>query len=99
MIYEFSGKLGYAFPLEIEIIHVDVQTSSIRSAIFLFGILQEESRLANASGAFDTYHVVVPINLIHEVATDLSVGVLNQIGVSPKKGFHIVLLLDRKSVV
>ena len=47
----------------------------------LFGILQEERRLADATSAFDAYERLLPVDFIHEGAAHGQVSVLNEIGV------------------
>ena len=74
------GKVYDAMPREIEIVHVDEQTGTV-GAEFLFGVLQEESGFSYATCPFDTNQAVTPVNLVHKIAANGGIGVLNKVSV------------------
>ena len=59
------------------------------------GILQEESGLSDTARTFDTDHTVVPINLIHQNATNWCVRMLDKVSMCPEKSFHSCLICFR----
>ena len=65
---------------EIEIVHVNKEAGTVRSEL-LFGILEEESGFSYATGPFDTDQTVAPIDFVHQITTNRSVGVLNKVSV------------------
>lgn len=79
----------YFFPLnfeksqkvvQIKVVHIDEQTGTV-GAEFLFGVLQEESGFSYATCPFDTNQAVAPIDLVHKIAANGGIGVLNEVGV------------------
>ena len=86
--YKLTGKVGDASPLKIEVVHVDIEASVVVAAEMLLGVLQQECRLSHATCALDANEAVVPVNLVHEDASDWGVGVIHQIGMGAKEGFH-----------
>ena len=87
---ELAGKVGNAVPLEVEVVHVDVQALAVVQTESLLGILQQESRLAHATGSLDAYHAVVPVDFVHQQATYRGIDVFYQVAMRSKKSFHIV---------
>ena len=85
---ELTCKFGNAVPLEEEVVHVDIQTLLVGYIKTLLGVLQQESGLANAARTFNTNHAVVPIDLIHQGATNRGIGMLNEVSMRSKKCFH-----------
>ena len=76
---ELSGKVTYTLPLEIEVVHVHVETSSVIGTELLFSILQQESRLPHSARTFYSYHTCTPIHLVHQDTAHGSIAVLHQI--------------------
>ena len=88
---KFSGKVGDATPLEIEVVHVDIQTFMVVATEMLFGVLQQERRLSHTSCALNANEPVGPVNLVHKDASNRGIGVVHQVGMCAKEGFHICL--------
>ena len=78
-LHELLGKLEERFPLEIEVVHVDVETPAVLRAEVLFGILEQEGCSAYAATAFDADESLVPVNFIHEGTSDGGLRALHQI--------------------
>ena len=78
---KFIGEVDNAVTGELEVVHVNEQARTVCSE-FLFCVLEKESGLSYATGSLDTNQAIVPINLIHQVATNGGVGVLYKVSVS-----------------
>lgn len=78
---ELTGEVSQTSALEIEIVHINVQTLTRAYIKILLGILQEKGGLADATSAFDAYERLLPVYFIHEGAAHVQVRVLNEIGV------------------
>ena len=57
-------------------------------AVLLLGILKQEGGLSHAAHSLDTNQPVIPVNLVHKVATYRGIGMLYKIGVCAEKCFH-----------
>jgi len=57
-----------------------------------FGVLQEESGLSYSACTFNTNQTVVPVYLVHEGATDRSVGMLHKVRMCSEKRLHSLVL-------
>lgn len=79
LLHEIACKICNASTLEIEIVHVYIQALTVGRTKVLFGILEEEGRLAYASCSLYAYHAVAPVYFVHQVTTDRSIGVLNKV--------------------
>jgi hypothetical protein len=90
---ELIRKLCYAVPLEIEVVHVDIEALAVFYREILFGVLQEECGLSDATCAFDANESAVPINLIHQGATYGGINMFNQIAMCAIESFHSLELL------
>ena len=90
---ETAGEVGYAEALKVEVVHVDIQTLLVEYIEMVFGILQEESGFADSTSALDANHAVIPVDLVHQSATDRCVDVLNEVSVGPEKSFHLLWLV------
>ena len=86
MMVKLTCKVCNTTTLEVEVVHVDIQTLLVVDIKALLGILKQKGRLANATGTFYTYHTVRPVNLVHEDTTDRSVDMLNKIAVPSPGG-------------
>ena len=53
-LLEIRNEFAQSVRVEIEMIHVDVEASTIVRAVFFKGILQKESGFSDATTAFDT---------------------------------------------
>jgi hypothetical protein len=95
MTVEIASEIGNTLTLKIEVVHVDIQALLVEYIEVLFGILQEESGLSDTARTFDTDHTVVPINLIHQNATNWCVRMLDKVSVCPEKSFHSCLICFR----
>ncbi|KXT39185.1 hypothetical protein HMPREF2534_01962 [Bacteroides thetaiotaomicron] len=74
------GEVNKAVTGEIKVVHIDEQTGTV-GAEFLFGVLQEESGFSYATCPFDTNQTVTPVDLVHKIAANGGIGVLNEVGV------------------
>ena len=93
---EVFGKFSNTQTLEVEVVHIDIQTTAVGRSKLLFSVLQEEGGLADAPCTLDTYQAVAPVNLIHKITTDCSICVVYQIGMGAEKGlFHKSIYLYR----
>ena len=92
MAVEVACEIGDTLSLEVEVVHVDIQALFVEYIEVFFGILQEECGLSDPTRTFDTDHAVVPVDLIHENATNWSIDVLNEVSVRPEKSFHSCLI-------
>jgi hypothetical protein len=91
-LLKLACKVGNASALEIEIVQVDVEARTVRAKTLL-GILQKESGFSYTTCTLDAYHAVIPIYLVHQIATDKSTAdVLNQITMCTIKDFHFFAL-------
>lgn len=72
---------------KIEVIEIDIQARPIQAVIFL-GILQQKGGFTHAPAALDAYQTAVFVDLIHQVAFDRRLDMLNEILVCPIKRFH-----------
>ena len=88
VMIEFAGKFRDANILHIEIVCVDVKARVVVGRIVLLCILQEECRLSYATGTLNANHAVFPVDFVHQVATDRSLQMLNQVLVRSEKRFH-----------
>ena len=91
MMIELSGKVGNAVSLEVEVVHVDVQTLTVADIEVLLGILEEECGLSNTSGALNAYEPVVPVDLVHESTANRCIDMLYEVSMCPEKSFHLPL--------
>jgi len=91
---ELTGKVGKAPPLEVEIVHIDIETTRVVGSKVLLGILQEKSGFANTTGAFDAYEPMAPVYLIHQRAPNGSVGMLYKICVSAEECIHQQMVFE-----
>ena len=78
--------------LEVEVIHIYIQTLPVAWVEVFLGILKQKSGLSNPSRTANAYHTVVPVYLIHKGAVDRCIGVLYEISMSSKESFHVVVL-------
>ena len=77
---KFVGEVYNAVAREIEVVHVDEQTGTVVPE-FLFGVLEKESGFSYATCPFDTNQAVAPVDLVHKIAANGGIGVLNEVGV------------------
>ena len=84
---EFTRKVCKASLLEIKIVQVDIQAGTV-CAEMLLGILKKKSGLSYPSGTFYTDKTVVPVYLVHEGATDWSIGMLNKVSMGSIESLH-----------
>jgi hypothetical protein len=71
--------------LEVEVVHVDVQTSFVSGAEVFFCILEQESCSAYATASFDADESFVPINLVHQCSSDGGLCAFHQVLMHPIK--------------
>ena len=88
MTTKFSCKIGYTAPLEIKVVHVDIQALAVCDIKLLLGILEQEGCLAYATCSLNANHAVVPIDFIHQCTTNGRVDMLNQVTVCTVESFH-----------
>ena len=88
MMIELSGKVGYAMSLEVEVVHVDVQTLAVVDIKLLLGVLQQEGGFPDAPRTLDADKAVAPVDLIHKGATNGCIRMLHEVSVRPKKSLH-----------
>ena len=88
MLVEFAGKVGNAMSLEVEVVHVDIQTLLVEYIKMLFSVLEEEGGLSDAACTFDADHTVAPVDLVHKGATYWSVDMLDKVSMRPEESFH-----------
>jgi hypothetical protein len=88
LLAELASKIGNATPLEVEIVHVDVQALTVVRTELLFRILKEESGLPYSTRTLDAYHAMTPVYLIHQDATNRGIDMLNQVTMRAKESFH-----------
>ena len=81
-LLELGGKLYNAVVGEEEVVHIDEEAGTVRTKLLL-GVLQQESCLAYTAGSLDADKSVVPIDLVHKVAANGSIGMLYKVGVCP----------------
>jgi hypothetical protein len=84
---ELTCKVCKASLLEIEIVQVDIQAGAVCTEMLL-GILKKKSSLSYSSGTFYTDKTVVPVYLVHEGATDWSIGMLNKVSMGSIESLH-----------
>jgi hypothetical protein len=77
--------------LEVEVVHVDIQTLAIVDIKMLFGVLQQEGGFSDTSGAFDANQSVAPVNLVHEGATNWCIDMLHKVSMCPEKSLHYAI--------
>ena len=87
---ELTGKVGDATPLEVEVVHVDVETLAVSDTEVLLGVLQQEGCLTHTASALDANQAVVPVYLIHEGSTNWRVNVFHQIRMRAEESVHWV---------
>ena len=87
--HERFGEVRQAVPLEIEVVHVDVQAALVTPVVFLCK-LYEESSFADTTCPLDTNQALIPINFVHQVATDRRIGVRQKVVVSLVESFHFI---------
>ena len=88
MLIELISKLRNTVTLEIEIVHVDIQTLTVVDIKLFFSVLKEEGGLSDATRALNADHAVAPVNLIHEGAANWCINMLYKVSVRPEKSFH-----------
>ena len=91
MVIELSGKVGNTVTLEIEVVHVDIQTLAVVDIKLLLGVLQQEGGFSNASGAFNTNQTVVPVDLVHKGSTNWCIDMLHKVSMCPEKSLHYAI--------
>ena len=89
---ELARKLADGLALEVEVIHVDVQTLAVVCSVVLASILQQERGLAHTAAPLDADEAVGPVYLVHQGPAHTLRGVLHEIGVSPEESFHVCIL-------
>ena len=77
---EFIGKVYNAVSGEVEVVHVDEQAGAVVPEFF-FGVLEKESGFSYATCSLDTNQAVAPVDLVHKIAANGGIGVLNEVGV------------------
>lgn len=78
---EVAGEV-HEFPsLEVEGVHVGVETLSHTGIEVVLGIREEELGAPYAAGSADADQSVAPVDRIHERTAYGRVGVLNEVGV------------------
>ena len=78
---EVAGEV-HEFPsLEVEGVHVGVETLSHAGIEVVLGIREEELCAAYSAGSANADQPVTPVDRIHERAPNGSIGVLYEIGV------------------
>ena len=87
-LIEFTGEIGNAASLEIEVVHVDIQALTVVYVEILLCVLKKEGGFSHATCPLDADHTVVPVDFIHQESAYRSVRMFHQIGVRAKKGFH-----------
>lgn len=87
---EVGGEVGNAASLKIEVVHVDVETFLVGHIEMFFRILQQESCLSYATGAFDADHAVVPVDLVHKGSTNRCVCVLHKVSMCFEESIHVL---------
>ena len=92
MMIEVACEIGYTTSLEIEIVHVDVETLSVLCVEVSLGVLKEEGGFAHATRTFYTYHAIAPVNLIHKGAMYWCIDMLHKVSVRPEKSLHLRLI-------
>ena len=90
LLHEIACKICNASTLEIEIVHVDIQTTVVVGRKVFLGILQQECSLAHTPCSFDANHPVVPVDFVHQDSSYRGIGMFYQIGMGAKKGFHSI---------
>ena len=92
---KLSGEVGYTVTLEVEVVHVDIQTLAVVDIKLLLGVLQKEGGLSDTSRTFDANEPVAPVDFVHQGAAYWCVGMLDEISVRPEKSLHLLSDLFR----
>ena len=88
MFIELISELCNTMSLELEVVHVDIQTLAVVDIKSVFSVWQEEGGFSNAARALDADHAIAPVYLIHEGAANWCIYMLYKISVRPEKCFH-----------
>lgn len=67
LLLESSDELTQRVSVEVEVVHVDVETAMVVRTILLKCILEQESRLSHASAALDANKAIPPIDFINQL--------------------------------
>ena len=77
---KFVSKVYNAVAREVEVVHVDEQAGAVVPKFFLWRI-GEGKWFSYATCPFDTNQAVAPVDLVHKIAANGGIGVLNEVGV------------------
>ena len=69
LLLELRNKFAQRMGVEIEVIHVDVETTTVIRAIFFKCILQQECSFSYTSTALDADLAAAPIDFVDEFTT------------------------------
>ena len=65
ILEEVGSKVGNATSLEIEVIHIHIETLAVVGIKVLLGILQQECGLSHTSCTLNANQTVAPVNFVH----------------------------------
>ena len=65
-LLEVSHKLAQSVCVEVEVVHVNVETTTVIRTILLECILQQEGSFAYTTAALDTDQAAAPVNLVNQ---------------------------------
>ena len=87
---EIGCKVGYATSLEVEVVHVHIQAAAVVGSKVLLGVLQQKRGLSNTTSTLNANKAVVPVDLVHEISSNWSVRMLNEVFVCLEESFHFL---------
>ena len=93
---ELGGELCQPLALKIKVVQVDVQAAAVVGAEVLLGVLKQEGGLAYPSCALDANKPVVPVYLVHQGASNWSVGMFHKVGMCSEEGLHLLAYCSAK---
>ena len=80
--------------VEVEVVHIDVETSAVIGTVLFKRILQQESSFSDTSTTLDANQAVAPINLVDKFTAYWRINMLHQILVCSVKRLHCYILLQ-----
>ena len=85
---EIARKIHQLTSLEVERVHVHIETLTQARVKILFGIGEQKGSASHSSGTTNTNQSIAPIDGVHQSSTHRGAGMLNEVGMGLKKGLH-----------
>lgn len=98
LLLELRDELTQSVGVEVEVVHIDVETTTVVWTILLESILQQECSLTYTSATLNADQAATPINLVYKLATYRRVDVLYQILMSSIKCLHRMIFITNYSL-